>query len=187
MAFRDNRSGGRRDFGRRSFGGDRGGSRGGDRGGDREMFQATCSSCGKECQVPFKPTGSKPVYCSDCFRTMGGGSDSRRDDRGPRRSGFGDRDSRPRNDQPRPQNNAQLDELNAKLDKILAVLGSSSPAKVTKTPVEPTPEVTIEAGVPQVVSTPEVVETPVQAEEPVAVPKKKKTVSKKVSTTPTAK
>lgn len=33
----------------------------------REMFSATCSSCGKEAQVPFRPSGSKPVYCSDCF------------------------------------------------------------------------------------------------------------------------
>jgi len=181
MAFRDNRSGGRRDFGRRSFGGDRGGSRGGDRGGDREMFQATCSSCGKECQVPFRPTGSKPVYCSDCFRTMGGGSDSRRDDRGPRRSGFGDRDSRPRSDQPQPQNNAKFDELNAKLDKILAMLGSNSPAKAVKIPVEPMPKVTIETEVPQAVSAPEVVETPVQSEEP-AIPEKKKRAPKKVST-----
>jgi CxxC-x17-CxxC domain-containing protein len=36
--------------------------------GPREMFSATCSSCGKEAQVPFQPTNGKPVYCSDCFR-----------------------------------------------------------------------------------------------------------------------
>lgn len=35
--------------------------------GEREMFSATCSSCGREAQVPFRPNGSKPVYCSDCF------------------------------------------------------------------------------------------------------------------------
>jgi len=35
--------------------------------GTREMFSATCASCGKEARVPFQPTGSKPVYCSDCF------------------------------------------------------------------------------------------------------------------------
>ncbi len=39
----------------------------------REMFAATCSSCGNEAKVPFKPTNGKPVYCSDCFRTMRGG------------------------------------------------------------------------------------------------------------------
>jgi CxxC-x17-CxxC domain-containing protein len=35
--------------------------------GPREMFTATCSACGKEAQVPFRPTSGKPVYCSDCF------------------------------------------------------------------------------------------------------------------------
>jgi CxxC-x17-CxxC domain-containing protein len=42
-------------------------------GGPREMFAATCSNCGREAQVPFRPTSGKPVYCSDCFRTMRGG------------------------------------------------------------------------------------------------------------------
>ena len=35
--------------------------------GPREMFAATCSSCGREAQVPFRPTSGKPVYCTDCF------------------------------------------------------------------------------------------------------------------------
>ena len=38
-------------------------------GGPREMFSATCDGCGREARVPFRPTGSKPVYCSDCFST----------------------------------------------------------------------------------------------------------------------
>ncbi len=41
--------------------------------GPREMFDATCSSCGKDAQVPFRPTSGKPVYCSDCFRSQRGG------------------------------------------------------------------------------------------------------------------
>jgi CxxC-x17-CxxC domain-containing protein len=32
-----------------------------------EMTKVTCSSCGIECEVPFKPTSSKPVYCRECF------------------------------------------------------------------------------------------------------------------------
>jgi CxxC-x17-CxxC domain-containing protein len=44
-----------------------GGSRG---GGAREMYTTTCSSCGKEAQVPFVPRGDKPVYCSDCFQSQ---------------------------------------------------------------------------------------------------------------------
>ena len=34
----------------------------------REMFPATCSGCGIETQVPFKPTSGKAVYCRDCFQ-----------------------------------------------------------------------------------------------------------------------
>mgnify|MGYP003296557721 CR=1 FL=1 len=38
--------------------------------GAREMFDAVCVECGKECQVPFKPTEGKAVYCSECFAKM---------------------------------------------------------------------------------------------------------------------
>jgi CxxC-x17-CxxC domain-containing protein len=57
-----------------SYGGGGGGGGGyGERDrGPREMFAATCSSCGKEAQVPFRPTSGKPVYCSDCFRSQRG-------------------------------------------------------------------------------------------------------------------
>jgi CxxC-x17-CxxC domain-containing protein len=40
----------------------------------RQMTQVTCSNCGRETEVPFVPTGNRPVYCSDCFSQMGGGS-----------------------------------------------------------------------------------------------------------------
>jgi len=33
----------------------------------REMHKATCADCGKECEVPFKPDTSRPVYCRDCW------------------------------------------------------------------------------------------------------------------------
>jgi CxxC-x17-CxxC domain-containing protein len=52
--------------------GDNGGGSAGSYGGysdrPREMFTTTCDSCGKEARVPFRPSGTKPVYCSDCFR-----------------------------------------------------------------------------------------------------------------------
>lgn len=38
----------------------------------KQMFPATCSECGDNCEVPFKPTGSKPVLCSNCFGDKGG-------------------------------------------------------------------------------------------------------------------
>lgn len=34
---------------------------------ERVMYPATCASCGQETQVPFKPSGERPVYCSECF------------------------------------------------------------------------------------------------------------------------
>jgi CxxC-x17-CxxC domain-containing protein len=59
-----------------SYGGGYGGGGGYSAGGyeraPREMFSATCSNCGREAQVPFRPTSGKPVYCSDCFRSMRG-------------------------------------------------------------------------------------------------------------------
>ena len=59
-----------------SMGGGGGGYGGGGYGGGggfrerrpREMFEATCSNCGKTAQVPFNPTSGKPVYCDDCFQ-----------------------------------------------------------------------------------------------------------------------
>ena len=41
--------------------------------GEREMFSAVCAECGAECQVPFKPTEGKPVFCSACFATKKNG------------------------------------------------------------------------------------------------------------------
>ena len=48
----------------RKFGGNRSGSF----SGYRELHKAICTECGKECEVPFKPTPGKPVYCRDCYR-----------------------------------------------------------------------------------------------------------------------
>src|SRR5204862_983301 len=45
--------------------------------GQREMFSATCSSCGQEAQVPFQPSGDKPVYCSSCFEQRRGSANNR--------------------------------------------------------------------------------------------------------------
>ncbi len=33
----------------------------------REMHKATCSDCGKECEVPFEPKEGRPVYCKECY------------------------------------------------------------------------------------------------------------------------
>lgn len=54
-------------YGDRDEGGDRGRRGGGGFGGPREMHDAVCAECKQPCQVPFKPTEGKPVYCRDCF------------------------------------------------------------------------------------------------------------------------
>jgi CxxC-x17-CxxC domain-containing protein len=33
----------------------------------REMHPAVCAQCNKDTEVPFRPSGDRPVYCSDCF------------------------------------------------------------------------------------------------------------------------
>lgn len=84
---------------RGGFGGGRSSGRsfgGNDRGDRPQLFSAVCDQCGKSCEVPFRPTGSKPIYCSSCFETKNGGSSDRgsrgsfRDSRGGGdRGGFG--------------------------------------------------------------------------------------------------
>lgn len=33
----------------------------------RQLYNVKCAKCGKQAQVPFKPTGDRPVYCRDCY------------------------------------------------------------------------------------------------------------------------
>jgi CxxC-x17-CxxC domain-containing protein len=50
-----------------------GGNRGGFRSfGPREMHKAVCSECKQECEVPFKPTEGKPVFCKECYKKKKG-------------------------------------------------------------------------------------------------------------------
>lgn len=114
-----NKGGGGSRFGGKSGGGSRGGfgSRPGGRSnddcGERKMFRATCSDCGNDCEVPFKPTGSKPVLCSNCFTKSN-------DDGRPQRRNF---EREERSPQPHGVSQAHFDQqielLNDKLDKIL--------------------------------------------------------------------
>lgn len=47
-----------------------------ERGGPRERTytRAICADCNKECEIPFKPKGDRPVYCSECFAKQQGES-----------------------------------------------------------------------------------------------------------------
>ena len=80
-------------------------------GGERaEMYDATCASCGMDCEVPFKPNGRKPVLCHSCFRKSDGEAPER-----PERS------ERPR-ERREGGNSDPLEIIIEKLDAILRVL-----------------------------------------------------------------
>ena len=108
------KSGGRSSSGpRRSFGGNSRGRRDSSRESGRpgrgrrelNMTKVTCDSCGNECEVPFKPTSNKPVYCSDCFEKRSKGSSGR--------------SSGKRSDN---HSSGDLDIINEKLNKIMKAL-----------------------------------------------------------------
>ncbi len=138
MAF--GKGGGKRDFAsggnRGGFSGGRGGDRGGrsggfggNRGGGRDqrsfggkgfekgpvtMHKVTCDECGNACEVPFKPSSDKPVFCDSCF----GGK--RENKRGGDR--FGDKRSGPSSSGDNGEMKEvkkMLNELNMKLDVII--------------------------------------------------------------------
>lgn len=95
--------------------------------GRREMHKAVCDECGKSCEVPFRPSGDKPIFCSNCFEGKEGGSSRRPSRRGAGRSGFGKLDNTNK------QLLEQVNSLNAKLDRILKVIeGSVEKKPVTK-------------------------------------------------------
>jgi len=141
---RGERSGGRFE-GRPSF--NRGGNFGGkfSGGDDRrpDMHKATCAECGKTCEVPFRPNGEKPVYCSDCFGAMKGGNE-RPDTRSnfPKKE-FGDRGDRQTSyqkpEQVRETRDPRIEELkselakaNSKLDRLMDLVRANGRPATTE-------------------------------------------------------
>ena len=140
---------GRNDRGGNRGGGFRGGNRGGHssfgggRGGDRrevEMHKAICDKCHKECEVPFRPSGDKPIYCNECFSGKREGGD-----RGGRKD-FGNRNPRREfNDKPMSKNTGadisldvkkQLSDMNSKLDRLISVIENLSAPKAPSAKVK---------------------------------------------------
>jgi CxxC-x17-CxxC domain-containing protein len=114
-----------------------------DNDGPREMHQAECSACHKMCEVPFKPNGTKPVFCQNCFKR-----DEDRDSRGSRDS-FQKRDfNAPRSFAPASQSNdhriddlkRQMMTLDSKLDRVVQMLESQrTPKASVAAPIEEAP------------------------------------------------
>lgn len=140
----DDRRGGGGFRGGRGFGGGRkfGGSA--PFGGRQAMFQAVCDKCHKNCEVPFKPKGDRPIFCDECFKMSRGRNEgegfSRPADLG--RSNFGEEQ---RQRIGRSQNFDQLlgsfEVLNVKLDKIIKLLAPVSEEKIEEKPTQ-TEEIT---------------------------------------------
>ena len=83
------------------------GGRGRDRRSERhEMHSAICDKCGKDCEVPFRPTSGKPLYCDDCYKSKSREAGSR--------SEFGKQSGK--------ASNEYHDQINKKLDRILKIL-----------------------------------------------------------------
>ena len=74
------------------------------------MHKVICDKCRQSCEVPFKPTKGKPVYCSDCFEKQ-------------EEPSYGKGKFRPRRES-RPESNGELQQINAKLDRILEILNN---------------------------------------------------------------
>ena len=95
---------------------------------NRQMYSATCSECGKSCEVPFRPTGDKPVYCNECFKRIKGGG--KKDFGQPRKGGSPEQ----RQSDHSHKEHAQI---HAKLDRILSILQKIElPKEIIKEKVE---------------------------------------------------
>lgn len=98
------------------------------------LHDAVCDECGKDCQVPFKPSGGKPVFCSECFEKKGGRGDNRSSRRGSYKPRFSDRGS-DRSSQKNvsspdfSQLTKNVEILNNKLDTIITLLGADKKKK----------------------------------------------------------
>ncbi len=139
--------GGRPKFGGgKKFGGNFGGGRaGGDRPVRRmELFPAVCSKCGKNCEIPFRSTGDRPVYCRDCFvrpeqtavrnayRSERAERNFQTDARPPRenRNQYQPEHARPQNEDGIEALKQQLAELNRTVNRILELV-SQKPEHAT--------------------------------------------------------
>ncbi len=69
------------------------------RNSDQTMHTVICDDCKESCEVPFKPSSDKPIYCDNCFK-------KNKSSRSEGRNG----------------SSKDLEKINEKLDKILDLL-----------------------------------------------------------------
>lgn len=80
-----------------------------------DMHKVTCDKCGQSCEVPFKPTSGKPVYCTACFR-KNESSESGKPNRYSSKP-----NENPQSDQP-DKYKPEFEQINEKLNRILKIL-----------------------------------------------------------------
>lgn len=91
--------------------------RGDNRSGPVIKHSAICDQCKQNCEVPFRPTGNKPIYCSNCFE----GKRDAPDDRKTRR--FDNKTSNYQvNDKAREQLTKTIEKLDNKIDKLIEIM-----------------------------------------------------------------
>lgn len=113
-SYREDRGGsGYKGGGARKFGGSRGGQGGGD-----GMHDATCATCGNNCQVPFKPYPGKSIYCNNCFKRDEEGGGEKRPSFGGKRPYV----STPRGGGDNSKIEARLISIEEKLDALIEAL-----------------------------------------------------------------
>lgn len=89
----------------------------------KELFNAECNGCGTRCQVPFRPNGKKPVYCSNCFTKSDTRSAPQRSDAGFRSGPRPDRAfSQPVPDRQIEDLKRQIEAMNATLQKLVTTV-----------------------------------------------------------------
>lgn len=102
------------------------GRQGGSWGRDERpsLHKAECASCGNVCEVPFKPNGRKPVYCSDCFRKEDNGGERSFERKSYAAPSYGEKRSfAPAAAACKCRDySEELEMLNAKLDAVLGIL-----------------------------------------------------------------
>jgi CxxC-x17-CxxC domain-containing protein len=134
------------------------------------MYLAICAECGTECEVPFRPTPGKPIYCKSCFRK-------------------GDSTGSKKGEQFRDQ----FRTLNAKLDTIIRRLNSLFPTEETgkqqeknKAGVSQPPKITIIKQTKKTVSKKRTVKKKATTKKKVAKKASKKSIATKKKVKKTA-
>ena len=132
-------------------------------GRDKELFTAECAACHNKCEVPFRPNGKKPVYCSNCFVKDGESAP-----RGDRRDFSRETSSYERPAAARPDNSSfelkrELQAVNEKLERLISIMEGAVRVEEEMVTPAPTKAASKQASKPASVSAPKPAKAPKKA------------------------